>query len=89
MECSLPCMEEREMLHVGYYNVEIYFPKIGFLDFKWTNLNVTGSYTTWCHLLFGPIMERPLPCMEETEMLHLGCYKVETCFPKLGFLDFK
>ena len=39
------------MWHVN--KVEIYFPKVGFMDSKWSNLNTLGSYTHWYHSLLG------------------------------------
>ena len=36
-----------ELLQLVVTKVEIYFPKIGFLDCKWTNLNALGSFTPW------------------------------------------
>ena len=45
--------------------VEIYFSKIGFVDSKWSHLNVPGSYTPWCHSLLGSTVGCPFLCMQE------------------------
>ena len=57
--------------------VEIYFSKIGFVNCKWSNLNVPGSYTPWLHSLLGSTVGCPFPCMQEKGMVHLAFKKVE------------
>ena len=53
--------------------VEIHFAKISFVDCKWSNLNVLGSYTSSSPSLWGSIMECSLPCMVENGMLQVAC----------------
>ena len=33
---------KKEMLHMSEIKVEIYVPKVGFMDYKWSNLNAPG-----------------------------------------------
>ena len=73
------------MWHVN--KVEIYLSKIGFVNSKWSNLNVPGSYTPWCHPPLGFTVGCPFLCMQEREMLHVSVNKVEIHFTKLGFMD--
>ena len=80
---------KRELLHAGHYKVEIYFPKIGFMDCKFSNLNATGSCAPWCHALCGPLWVLfPLDAGKG------NCYmwvikKWKDIFPKIGFMDYK
>ena len=69
--------------------VEIHFAKMGFVDCKWSNLNVPGSYTPWSHSLLGSTVGCPFPCMQEKGMVHLAFEKVEIHFAKIGFVDCK
>ena len=77
------------MLHLAFEKVEIYQWKKGFVDCQWSNLNTPGSYTSWSHSLLGSAMGCPFPSMQEREMLHLTCDKVEIHFSQIGFLDCK
>ena len=47
------------MLHLTLGKVEIHWLKIHFIDCKWSNLNVLGSSTPWCHSLLVSAIECP------------------------------
>ena len=67
--------------------VEIHDAKMGFVDFKWSNLNAPGSYTPWCHSLLESNVGCPFLCMQEKENPAFGCLSSGNLFCKSSFLD--
>ena len=69
---------------------EFYFPKIGFLDSKWSNSNAPGLYTPWCHSLLVTTVGCPFLYMQEKGNAASGLLKERNIISqKIGFLDSK
>ena len=55
--------------------VEDFFPNIGFVDCKWSNLNAPVSYTPWSHSILGSILDCPFHWMQEKGNVACGLLK--------------
>ena len=57
LSALFPACKKRDMLHLAFEKVEISSRKIDFVDCKWSNLDVHGSFTLCCHSLLWFILE--------------------------------
>ena len=67
--------------------VENHFSNIGFMESKWPNLIMPGSYTNRCEDIWGPLCYPFFFAYRKTEMLHVACYYSGKSFFKYGFCE--
>ena len=63
--------------------------KIGFMDYKWSNLNAPGSYTPWCYPLLGSNEGCPFLCMQEKGNAACSLLIKRKFLSKKSFIDSK